>query len=303
MNKKTISVLNALVRVSDRNKDNATAIALIPSFLTESNGLKLIIAGINHCNDLDITPNAVTGAAILAAKKSMGITVCNVVYNASVMADQIASDELSTLLNHPKTYFTGASKDNALDRCGVARELLFKNKSILTNVSDDDITAIDAEIANFTSVKDQARVNAVNKKTLVTDPIKAFVKKGKTSMKHIIKLVKGNMASFSAEILNAYIMSSIIVKPIVVPTPFTITVIDSVLGKPIEGAVALRLNSKAKKPPQFTTNDEGQIIFPTHRVGKVQYLITAKGFTSFTLKFVVKNKVMNTVTVSMLSPA
>jgi len=300
MKKIFIRSFDCLKRVDSKNLENATIIALIDEFATEALALKGIITNVEAAESIATDPTLVTGLDIKTAKGNLSSLISNCLYRVGVKADQIVKKDLSVALNRPATYFSGSGKDALLTRADKTIKLIDLNKDILTNLKPTDLPKMKAAYAVLFAIKDQPRKNVIDKKALVTDPIKQYIKDGKASMKRTIKLVRGNDDVFSKEIREEYELSAKMVKPITVPTPVNINLVDAVTGKGLQNVSALRSSSKAKKKPIFVSDVDGLIAFKTHASGKVVYLFTLAGYQDLSVVFDVKNKVLNVFEVKMV---
>ena len=300
MKKTYLRSLDCLKRVSAKNTENAAVIAKIDEFATEATTLEGIITNIEAAESIATDPTLIKGLDVKTAKSTLCSLISNCLYRVGVKADQIANADLSKELNRSETYFAGATKDTLLTKADKTIKLIDLNKGILTNLKTDDLSKMKAAYTALFTIKDQPRKNVIDKKALVTDPIKQFIKDGKASMKRTIKLVKGNDDVFSSEVREEYILSAKMVKPIVVPTPVNFSILDAATGKGLQNVNALRSSSKAKKKPNFLSDVDGLITFKTHGGGKVVYLFSLAGYQDQSVVFDVVRKVVNDFVVHMV---
>jgi len=300
MSKISDKKLDAINRVADENDTNDTIINTLPDFLKEKNLLTTIQGRINSTESLKKLPKDANGNTILNSKSYLVTVLSECLYRGSVSAYQANDTDLANELDISYSTIVHGSKDQIIFRSGTLKELLKAKLSELSNVTAADITKIESAITGMIDVKDKPHTIIIERKALITDPLKVCYKDGMDCMQRIVKLVKGNPSLFTTEQIEKYVLKAKVEKPVAVPTPLVMTIKNSVTNEVIENVKAVRTSSKAAKKPTFVSDDKGLISFKTHQAGKFTYQYSIAGFKNQTVKFVVKRHADNTIEVLMV---
>jgi len=291
---------DAINRIVDENDTNTDIIKTLPDFMNEKNLLLTIQGRINSTQVLKTLPKDADGNTILTSKSYLGTVLSECLYRGSVSAYQSKQPELADTLDKSYSAIIHGSKDQIIFRAETLKELLNANLTVLTNVTPADITKIDGAITGMIDVKDLPHTIIIERKALITDPLKVCYKDGMDCLHRIIKLVKGNPTLFTTEQTEKYVLKAKVEKPVAIPTPLVMTVRNSVTNEVIENVKAVRTSSKAAKKPTFVSDDNGLISFKTHQAGKFSYQFSLSGFKNQTVKFIVQRHKSNTVEVLLV---
>ena len=300
MSKNNDKKLDAVNRIVDENETNKDIIKNLSDFLIEKNLLTTIQGRLISTEAMKTLPKDADGNTILNSKSYLGTVLSECLYRGCVSAYQAKNPDLADSLDKSYSTLVHGSKDQIIFRSETLKELLNANLTVLTNVTDGDITKIEVAITDMIDVKDKPHTIVIERKALITIPLKGYYKDALECMHRIVKLVKGNPSLFTTEQTEKYVLKAKVEKPVVVPTPLVMTIRNSKTNEVIENVKAVRTSSKAKKKPSFVSDDKGLISFKTHQAGKFTYLFSLDGFQNQTVKFVVKRHNSNTVEVLLV---
>ncbi|MEI8203648.1 MAG: hypothetical protein WCH34_11580 [Bacteroidota bacterium] len=115
---------------------------------------------------------------------------------ASVLAEAAKNFDLAKQIDHKANYLTHVSMNLALDRASNWRDALDANKAsvqggILTNISDAEITGVDALFADFKSKYVKPKAAKKDTKTKGTELARVYMKTINKAMEDLYKLMYG----------------------------------------------------------------------------------------------------------------
>jgi len=159
---------------------------------------------------------------------------------------------------------------------GIMGNIALKS-ALLVNIDASEITAGNASITLYDTMKDVPELSIKNKKSFGNAVLKEALQAGRKNIANMKLLIDKKYKKTNPDYKNGFHTAIAVVILGVRFSPTNITPVDSVTGNVIPNIVLTKENNKGVTK-EFVANDEGVVPFKTHKAGDTDYIAKVKGY-------------------------
>ena len=193
------TIYDAALRADDFNEEHADELSDIEEYAPFKETFDATLVAVENALHQQAVDTSVVAPDKEEQKLAMGEVVIKYALRAAPKAQLLDKPQLEAGLSHPLTYIVMANADLAEARAFEMKELMKNNLSILTNIKDEDITEMEAEIQKFKDIKPVPKEKIETKKSLGTDPLPGLLKILNNCMKQMGMLIHSYLPQLATE--------------------------------------------------------------------------------------------------------
>src|SRR5665213_1897067 len=225
------SKLDSYDRIKKFNIDNAAVLSTLPIFAPDTTSdydqEKAIFdeAYLSISDALGTQANAtgITGDQADTVKTDMAKIIMKYAKIARIKASRKDNTTLSTALDHPITYITSATKQDAIKYAAAMVKAMNDNRydagtnpsGILTNITSQNITAMTAAITAYQAIQAQPIAVIQITKATATDVLPSFIITADEAIQNMLDILSSN---FSDDTVNSTLVDLFAAAQHVIPT-------------------------------------------------------------------------------------
>ncbi len=289
------SKLDSYDRVAVFNTSHVTGLAGILDYAGEKGKFDGAVAAIIAAANAQQEDTAGNSSNSSFRKTAMTKAVIKFAKRGTVKAKIAGNLVLSAQLDQPASYIFSAPKTIAIQRATDMRTAMNDNLALLTNITAADIAQIDAAIASFNSVKDNAVVAQQTKKATGTDAMPASIILADAAVENMYDLVFSYFEDSNPAMVDEMALAKQILNTGIRHTSLNITVLDFITNLPIEGANVKDMS----KNTDFVTDHDGIAHIPKHKAGHFHFTASAANKTPVEIAIDIKQGMKNEVMVKL----
>ena len=277
MSNMNTAILTSLTNGQKYLTDNPAAKTDIKAFQLESDGLDAnIIKAILAIKLLGTSPTA-SSKDVVKYKQDMSDTVMGLAVNALVKSRQLNDSVMINMFTLHADCISKLDKIAAIQKAeGIMANIALKS-ALLVNIEASEITAGNASITLYDTMKDVPELSIKNKKSFGNAVLKEALQAGRKNITNMKLLIDRKYKKTNPDYKNGFHTAVAIVVLGVRYSPTNITPVDSVTGNVIPNMVLTKENKKGVTK-EFVANDEGVVPFKTHKWGDTVYIVKVKGY-------------------------
>jgi len=238
----------------------------------------------------------VTVEFLNGAKRNMAETVIEFASRGVVKAQLAGNNELANQLDEPVSFIYRAEKNVNIQRALGLRNLMNDNLAVLTNITAENIAAIDTAISAYADMMHKPLINIQRKKSQGTDALPALFKTADKLLDNMFRLVKSYFFRTKPTMVNEMALAMQIISNGIRHTLVNITILAAEDDAVLEGAVALD-NSNGKT---YESDHTGLVHIDTHKSGHDTFTFSAAGRQTVTVGMDIKRATDNRLTVKLV---
>jgi len=191
MENKQRSKLDSYDRIKKFNNDNATVLSTLPIFppdtISDYDHEKAIFdeayQSISTALGVQANTTGITGDQADAVKSAMAAIIIKYALIASIKANRKGNASLAAALDHPVTYITRATKQEAIKYASTMCKAMSDNRydantnptGILNNITSQNITDMSNAITAYQNIQAQPIATIQITKAIATDVLPSFI--------------------------------------------------------------------------------------------------------------------------------
>ena len=212
-----------------------------------------------------------------------------------VKARRAHNYSLANIISHPTTYYTRATKTEAVARAAATKQALSDNLLICTNVTAPNVAAIGLAINAYDTFKDKPTEVIQTKKATGTDVIPSKIEIADEAIFNMFELLESEHEDDNAPLVDAMRLAKQIIT-----TGHHNTEANFLILKDEDGAgIPVANVHDAKTGKDFPVNDLFTAIIAHHLSGHFHFTISAPGRISVDLAADIKQGVSNNFTIRL----
>ena len=298
MSNMNTAILTSLTNGQKYLTDNPAAKTDIKAFQLESDGLDAnIIKAILAIKLLGTSPTA-SSKDVVKYKQDMSDTVMGLAVNALVKSRQLNDSVMINMFTLHADCISKLDKIAAIQKAeGIMANIALKS-ALLVNIEASEITAGNASITLYDTMKDVPELSIKNKKSFGNAVLKEALQAGRKNITNMKLLIDRKYKKTNPDYKNGFHTAVAIVVLGVRYSPTNITPVDSVTGNVIPNMVLTKENKKGVTK-EFAANDEGVVPFKTHKAGDTDYIVKVEGYPDTKVTIHVIRGKTNDITITL----
>ena len=298
MNNKYTAILTSLTNGQQYLTDNPAAKTDIKVFQEESDELDANVIKAQLAIKL-IGKSAVVSAKDVAKYKSdMSDSVMELAANALIKSKQLNDSVMINMFTLHADCISSLDKIAAVQKAeGIMGNIALKS-AILVNIDASEITAGNASITLYDTMKDVPELSIKNKKSFGNAVLKEALQAGRQNIANMKLLIDKKYKKTNPDYKNGFHTAVAVVILGVRYSPTNVTPVDSVTGNVIPKIVLAKQNKKGVTK-EFAANDEGVVPFKTHKAGDTDYIVKVEGYPDTKVTIHVIRGKTNDITITL----
>ena len=296
MSNKTTALLTSLTNGQKFLTDNPAAKTDIKVLQAEFDGLDANIIKALLAIKLLGKSATVSAKDVLKYKQDMSDKVMELVGNALVKSRQLNDTVMINLFTLHADCISKLDKIAAVQKAeGIMGDIALKS-DILVNIDATEITAGNASITLYDTMKDVPELSIKNKKSFGNAVLKEALQAGRKNIANMKLLIDRKYKKTNPDYKNAFRTAVAVVILGVRLTPTNVIPVDGVTGDVIDNLILERVTKKGAVK-KFKSNADGIVPFKTHSAGDTAYIAKAKGYPDTPVTINVIKKQVNNITI------
>ena len=244
MSNKTTALLTSLTNGQKFLTDNPAAKTDIKVLQAESDGLDANIIRAQVANKLLGKSAVVSTKDVAKYKTDMSDTVMELVGNALVKSSQLDDTVMINLFTMHADCISRLDKIAAVQKAeGIMGDIALKS-AILVNIDATEITAGNASITLYDTMKDVPELSIKNKKSFGNAILKEALQAGRKNIANMKMLIDRKYKKTNPDYKNAFRTAVAVVILGVRLTPTNVSPVDGVTGDAIDNLILERTTKK-----------------------------------------------------------
>ncbi len=268
MNNTQRAKLDTCNRVESFNARNKTTLNTITEYAQELEVFAGALTTIKTATQVQTGLQGASSDAVQIVKDEMARVVIKYALRGLVKAKQVGNVILANNLDHGQTYILQAPKTEAVLRAKELKVQLNNNLAILTNITPDHISEMEAAINTYDKVKDTPIIQIQQRVAAGTNPLPEAYATAFIAIDNMFDLISSYYAEDNKPLVDEFTLAKQIITTGVHHTGVTGTVLK--LGIPVKGTTITILGTN--KVAQ--TDMEGNYTISKIKTG--DYTIEAK---------------------------